>query len=212
MPRAVRLTATQQRLLEAGEPPRGAAAVDDDAWHGQQDQWYADAVAGGMLPPPPAKQRRALWQQATTRFWRACRASQAANGGSDAIARRAQDAAGRSQRKRPAYTRHLQQHVVVQVGRKAAPPAGFNYEVNVRKRRCVVPSAGTRVEQWTLDRPPRLADDFASDRLRWEHARAQWHLMFRGSELPIEPDERIAAWERALKQYRDRSSKERESA
>ena len=125
--------------------------------------------------------------------------------------RRRVDAADRAKRKRPAYSRRLQHNVIVQVGRKATPPAGFNYEVNFRKRRCVVPS-GTSEEEWTFDRPPRLADDFASDRIRWEHARAQWYMTFRKSVLPTEPDERIAAWARALKQYREHDRKKSRSA
>ena len=76
------------------------------------------------------------------------------------------------------------------------------------KRRCVIPSCTLTGDAWTLDRPPRLAHDFANNRMSWEHARAQWHIKFCGSELPTEPDARIAAWERALKQYRDRSRKE----
>ena len=208
MPRAVRLTATQQRLLQAGEPPRSAEA-DDDVWHREQERWYAAAVDGGMLPALPDRRRRKLWQQVTTRYWRAARAFEAASGGSEALSKRAHEAAGRAKRKRPVYSRRIK-HVVVPVGRKATPPTGLVIGV-IRKRRCVVPSGATD-EHWTLDRPPRLADDFANDRLRWEHARAQWHMTFRGSALPNEPDERIAAWERALKQYRGRNSKERGSA
>ena len=110
--------------LQAGEPPDSSAQIDDAAWHGQQNQWYADAVEAGVLPAPTAKARRTLWQQATKRYWCAARAAEAADGGSPALAERARDAAQRAKRKRPTYSRAIQ-HVVVQVGRKANPPTGL---------------------------------------------------------------------------------------
>ena len=204
-----RLRPAQERILLAGPPPSCEAfGRDFIAWYAEQDRWYASAVDSGKLPAPNEKQRRVLWQQATKRFTCAQTASRALDGDANARASKHEQTAQRRWRKRlPPLKRWKSPEWWSQFHRERTQ-AGLTRRIPAALLQPVPDGAA-----WDLERPPRLAQDFANDRAAWEHARSKWFSSACGSELPADPDARIAAWDNALHRFSraHASSEQRES-